>query len=146
MNSYSALTQLEEAVSRQIAFGGTDPSVESAGRAILAILEPTVRQIVLELAQQAANETSAQLPDYEIDVIVAEGEPELHVRAIEAVGETTGSYEARLTLRLPDTVKEMVENAAAGAGDSVNSWVVKTLSSKAHVRQTGKKVTGTVDL
>jgi len=146
MNSYSALTQLEEAVSRQIAFGGTDPSVESAGRAILAILEPTVRQIVLELAQQAAHETSAQLPDYEVDVIVVEGEPELHVRALEPTSEAAGSYEARLTLRLPDAVKEMVEEAAAGAGDSVNSWVVKTLSSKAHIKQVGKKVTGTVDL
>jgi len=146
MNSYGALTQLEEAVSRQMAFGGTDPSVESAGRAILAILEPTVRQIVMELAQQAAHEMSAQLPDYEIDVIVVEGEPELHVRAVESPNEAAGSYEARLTLRLPDAVKEMVENAAEGAGDSVNSWVVKALSSKAHVKQVGKKVTGTVNL
>jgi hypothetical protein len=146
MNGYSALTKLEEAVNRQIAFAGADPAVESAGRAILGILESTVQQVVLELAQQAAHEMSAQLPDYEIDVVVAEGDPELRVRPVEPTGEAVGSYEARLTLRLPDAVKEMVENAAAGAGDSVNSWVVKTLSSKAHIRQVGKKVTGTVDL
>ncbi|MFZ0492276.1 MAG: hypothetical protein WAM81_03640 [Acidimicrobiia bacterium] len=146
MNSYSAFAKLEEAVTRQVEFGGADSAIESAGRAILAILEPTVRQVVLELAQQAAHEMSAQLPDYEIDVVVAEGEPELRVRAVESTSEAAGSYEARLTLRLPDAVKEMVENAAAGTGDSVNSWVVKTLSSKAHVKQVGKIVTGTVDL
>jgi hypothetical protein len=146
MNSYSALSKLEEAVTRQMAFAGTDSAVESAGTAMLAILEPTVRQVVLDLAQQAAQEVSAQLPDYEIDVMVAEGDPELRARPMESTAEATGSYEARLTLRLPDAVKEMVEDAAAGTGDSVNSWVVKALSSKAHIKQVGKKVTGTVDL
>lgn len=146
MNTYSVLSQLEESVNRQLAFGGADPGVEAAGRALLAILEPTVRQAVLELAQQAATEVSAQLPDYDIDVVVSDGEPELLVRPVEPTGEATGSYEARLTLRLPDAVKEMIESAAAGSGDSVNSWVVKTLSTKAHVRQVGKKVSGTVEL
>jgi hypothetical protein len=146
MNCYSALSQIEEAVNRQVAFGGGDPGVEAAGRAILAILDPTVRQVVLDLAQQAATEVSAQLPGYDIAVVVSDGDPELHVRPVEAGGEATGSYEARLTLRLPDSVKEMIESAAAGTGDSVNSWVVKTLSTRAHVRQVGKKVSGTVEL
>jgi hypothetical protein len=146
MNTYSAFSKLEEAVGRQLAFGGSDPAVESAGREILAILEPTVRQIVIDLAQQAAVEVSAQVPDYEVDVVMSDGEPELQVKPVEAGGDATGSYEARLTLRLPDNVKELIEGAAAGTGDSVNSWVVKTLSSKASVRRGGKRVSGTVEL
>jgi hypothetical protein len=146
MNSYSVLSQLEEALTRQLALSGGDPSVESAARSLLAVLDPTIRQVVLELAQQAATELSAQLPGYEVDVVVSDGEPELQVRAPEPAAEAPGSYEARLTLRLPETIKEMIENAAADTGDSVNTWVVKTLSSKTHVRTVGKRVSGTVEL
>jgi len=149
MHSLTALAKLEEAITRQIGLSGDDAAVEAAAEAMLGVLDATVRQIVIDLAQQAANEVSAQLPDYEIDVVISDGEPELRVRASDAGGEVTaGSYEARLTLRLPDKVKELIEDAAADTGDSVNSWVVKTLSSRVRVRhdRRGKRVSGTVEL
>ena len=150
MQNFIALSQLEEAITRQVGLSGDDAAVEAAAGVILEVLEPTVRQIVIDLAQQAANEVSAQLPNHEVDVVMSDGEPELRLRASEAGGEVaSGSYEARLTLRLPDSVKELIEDAAADTGDSVNSWVVKTLSSRVHVRHSGlsgKKVSGTVEL
>lgn len=147
MQSISALAQLEEAITRQVNLSGDDAAVEAATAVILEVLEPTIRQIVIDLAQQAASEVAAQLPDYEIDVVMADGEPELRLRAAEIGGEVaSGSYEARLTLRLPDKIKELIEDAASDTGDSVNSWVVKTLSSKTGARRTGKRVSGTIEL
>ncbi|MGH8875701.1 MAG: toxin-antitoxin system HicB family antitoxin, partial [Acidimicrobiia bacterium] len=56
-------------------------------------------------------------------------------------------YEARLTLRLPTSLKELVEEAAGRGGDSINSWVVKTLMSKARTgRPPGRRVSGTFDI
>ncbi len=39
-----------------------------------------------------------------------------------------GEFGARITLRLPDSIKDIVERAASDSGDSVNAWVVKTLA------------------
>jgi len=149
MQSFLALSKLEEAIMRQVGLSGDDAAVAAAAEAMLDVLDATVRQIVVDLAQQAANEVSAQLPDHEVEVVISDGEPELRVRAFDPGGEVApGSYEARLTLRLPDTVKELIEDAAADAGDSVNSWVVKTLSSRVRVRHGGKgrRISGTVEL
>ncbi|NIA26227.1 MAG: DUF1778 domain-containing protein [Gammaproteobacteria bacterium] len=146
MHSLTALSKLEEAITRQVDLSGDDAAVAAAAEVMLGMLDATVRQIVIDLAQQAATEVSAQLPDHEIDVVMSDGEPELRVRASDAGEVAAGSCEARLTLRLPDKVKELIETAAADTGDSVNSWVVKTLSSRAQVRRSGKRISGTVEL
>ncbi|GBD83871.1 hypothetical protein BMS3Abin02_00254 [bacterium BMS3Abin02] len=149
MQSLTVLAKLEEAITRQVGLSGEDAAVEAAAEAMLGVLDATVRQIVIDLAQQAAIEVSAQLPGYEVEVVISDGEPELRVRASEAGGEVApGSYEARLTLRLPNSIKELIEDAAADTGDSVNSWVVKTLSTRVRVRHggKGKRISGTVEL
>jgi hypothetical protein len=149
MNVTGAVAALENVVGQQMVIGGGDPAVETAARAILGSIEPAMKQIALDLAQQAAHEVDAQLNDYEVEVVMVDGEPSLRVRSLE--GEITdvasGEYEARLTLRLPEMLKELVEENAGEAGDSVNSWVVKTLSSKARKRtERGGKVTGSFEL
>ncbi len=147
MQGYSALAKLEEAVSRQVELAGDDISVETAAGTILEILEPTIREIVVDLAQQAAAEVAAQLSDYEVDVVISDGEPELRLRESQPSSDVaSGSYEARLTLRLPDKIKALIEDAAADTGDSVNSWVVKALSSKTGSARVGRRVSGTVEL
>lgn len=149
MNITGAVAALEQVVGQQVVIGGGDPAVEAAARAILGSIEPAMRQIALDLAQQAAYEVDAQLNDHEVEVVLVDGEPSLRVRSLES--ETTdvaaGEYEARLTLRLPELLKELVEENAGEAGDSVNSWVVKALSSKAKKRtERGGRVTGSFEL
>ncbi len=149
MNTTGLLAHLESSVTNQVMLAGNDPSVENAARAILAVLEPALQQAAFDLAQQAAAEVEAQLGDQRVEVVVSDGEPSLRVElADNEPALNTEGYEARLTLRLPTRIKELVEQAAGSSGDSVNGWVVKALSSKAKTssRVPGRRVTGTVEL
>lgn len=145
MDTDSAVARLEAAVSAQVAATG-DPALEAAARSLLAALAPAVRQLALDLAEQAAVEVAAQLPGHEVDVVVRAGEPALAVREpSQRPAPPEGGYEARITLRLPPTLKRLVEESAGSAGDSVNTWVVKALSSVAdRPGRRGRSVRGTV--
>lgn len=149
MNTTGLLAQLESAVTNQVMLAGNDPAVESAARVILTVLEPSLQQAAFDLAQQAAAEVEAQLGDQRVEVVISEGEPSLRVGILDSEPSSiTEGYEARLTLRLPARIKELIEQAAGSTGDSVNGWVVKALSSKARTstRTPGRRVTGTVEL
>jgi hypothetical protein len=124
-----ALTRFEAAVTNQMMLAG-DPAVESAGRALLSALQPAVQQLAVELAEQAAAEVNAQLPYHRVEVVLREGEPALDVRPREEERRASAEeeYEARITLRLPPSLKSAVEEAAKTAGDSVNAYLVKDLS------------------
>ena len=149
MDTTGLITHLESAVAAQVVLAGNDPTVESAARAILTVLEPALRNAALDLAQQAATEVEAQLGDRLVEVVIADGEPSLRLGRTEDEPAVAGEgYEARLTLRLPTRIKELVEEAAGSTGDSVNGWVVKALSSTAKTspRLPGRRITGTVEL
>ena len=144
MNTTALVAHMESAVQNQVMLAGNDPAVDGAARAILAVLESALQQAALDLAQQAA-----QLAGHAVEVIVSDGEPSLRVGTRDdEPGVSAGGYEARLTLRLPTRIKEMVEEAAGSSGDSVNAWVVKALSARARAsaRLPGSRVTGTVEL
>jgi hypothetical protein len=148
MDTTSVMAQLEAAVAGQAALGGADTATEQAAELLLAALEPALRQSVLSLAEQAAVEVGAQLPNHRVDVVLVEGDPSLRVAAAEAeVPVTDAEYEARITLRLPDSLKKLIEESAGDAGDSVNSWVVKALSSSAggKRRVSGRRVQGVIE-
>ncbi len=148
MNIEAIMTEFEAAVTQQVAMAGDDPAVQAAADAILTALGPAGRQLALGIAEQAAAEVGAQLPDYEVEVVLSHGEPSLRVRSAEghSAPYSASDLEARLTLRLPEALKKAVEEAAAGAGDSVNSYVVKTLGSKASRRGPlgGRRYQGTI--
>lgn len=148
MDISSTMTQIESAVANQIVLSGADESVESAAEALLNALEPAMRQAVLDLAEQAAAEVAAQLPGHRVDVVMSEGEPVLKVLLDESDPVAVDDdYEARISLRLPGKLKELIEESAGDTGDSVNSWVVKAVSSNVKVRKRsgGTRVTGTID-
>lgn len=139
MDVSGAITQLEAAMAHQVALAGGDPAVETAAESLLAALGPAVRQMALGLAEQAAVEVGAQLPDHEVEVALREGEPALNVRPSRMdEASPPPDAEARVTLRLPEDLKRLVEEEAEGLGDSVNAWIVKALSSRARAtRATG---------
>ncbi len=149
MDARILATKLEAAVERQVLMAGGQSEIESAAAALLAVLEPTLREAAFELAGQAAAEVAAQLPGYQIDVVIVEGEPELRVHGEGEESAAVGSGEpldARITLRLPPQLKELIEHSAGERGESVNSWLVRSLSGVTiqSSRRSGRKVSGRI--
>lgn len=149
MHLAPVLTTLEAAVSTQLAVAGADPTMEAAASQLLAALEPALKQVGMELAQQAAEEVGAQLGDRTVDVVMVDGEPQLRVSQPSDPEPSTleEDFDARITLRLPPSLKGLVETAADETGDSINTWVVKTLTSGARKStKVGRTVRGTFEL
>jgi uncharacterized protein (DUF1778 family) len=142
-------TTIEASLSTQLAATGADPALEEAAARFLAALEPALRQAGMSMAEQAAAEVSAQLGDQTVEVVVVDGDPVLRVSPHDGESSEIGGeeFDARLTLRLPPSLKSLVEDAAGTSGDSVNSWVVKTLSSGTkRSSRIGRRVSGSFDL
>jgi hypothetical protein len=143
-----AMTRLETAVGQQVLISGGDAEFEAMATTLLATLQPVMRQIALDLAEQAAVEVSAQLTAHEIDVVLSDGEPTLRVRPADVATDVASeSLDARITLRLPPALKGRVEVAADELGESVNSWLVRTLSSQASERnrRISRRITGSIE-
>lgn len=145
MDTTAVFRQLEAAVTMQLQIAGFDESAAKVGEVLLASLEPALRHATFTLAEQAAHEVSAQLPGHRVEVTLRGGEPELVVTeepADPAAGDE--DLEARITVRLPTSLKNDLEAAASVYGDSVNAFVIKTLRSKAS-RRKSRRFTGTID-
>ncbi len=143
------LAELEGSVRSQIALAGGDPGVEAAANALMGALRPALQQAAFSLAEQAALEVNAQLTDHRVDVVLADGEPVL--RVTEEAGTPTAAADqdlsARITVRIPESIKALVEDAADGTGASVNQFVVDALSRKVSQKPSGRRTQrGTIDL
>jgi hypothetical protein len=110
-------------------------------------LGSTLRLKLLDLLSQVAVELSSKLPSGHIEVRLAGQEPELVF--VDAPGESAGmageELSARISLRLPESLKTTVEQAAAREGISTNAWLVRAIarateSRPAHV--SGKRLSG----
>lgn len=120
---------LREDLSRVAAVG--DESTARAAQLLAVALESSLGRRMQEALAEAALELSAQLDEGTVEVRVAGGDPELvYVSELAPVPtETTDEAPtARITLRLPDTLKSRLEAAAAASGLSVNTWLIQTLS------------------
>lgn len=108
-----------------------DASTVRAAELLTLALDASLGQRLQELLGEAALELSAQLPDAHVEVRVAGRDPELVlVEDPPSGGHPDASDElftARITLRLPDTLKSRLESAASNGGQSLNAWIVQTL-------------------
>lgn len=149
MQTTAVLHNLESSVQNQLALV-TDPAIEAGGRAVLNSIHPALREAALELVNQAADEVRAQLPGHRVEVVLADGEPSLRITSEEEASPSPveGDFGARITLRLPDSIKDIIERAASDSGDSVNAWVVKTLAGRAgsKLKPSRRRVTETFDV
>ena len=117
---------------------------------MIEALGPALRLAAMELAEQAAAEVRAQLPGHTrgraswSTAIRRCGSP----RPPPAPPRTEGEdFVSRLTLRLPPSLKELVENAADRAGESVNAWVVDALGRGASKgTKPGREITESFEL
>lgn len=146
MDASIVTTEIERALNVQLRFAGEDSAVADAAEAILSGLEPAIERAVIRLAEQAAGEAEAQLPGRSVGVELREGVPVLVVREAEtSVAIDTDDLEARITLRLSEKLKAVLEDAADESGDSMNAFVVKALASKARESGAGRRYTGTIE-
>lgn len=107
--------------------GDDDTSTAVAARLSEAIA-PAVQLQLLDLLGQVALEVSSQLPSGRVDLQLAGRDAVLVFRDDAGPASPPGGDEdsgtARLTLRMSDTLKGAVEQAAAGEGLSTNAWLV----------------------
>ncbi len=146
MDISEIVEEVEKALSGQLGLAGDDEAVSRAGAAMMAALEPALERAALRLAEQAAEEVDAQLPDKTVSVVLQEGTPILSVEdSGDPITIDTDELEARITLRLSDKLKGILEEVASESGDSVNAYVVKTLAQKTRDRSPGRRFTGTIE-
>ena len=162
-------TYVEE-LQRQLvaaAAAGGDETRETAQRLSTA-LDAAARLMLLEALGAAASEITTELTPGSVDLRLRGREPEFVVTqaphwdepqapaepaapAAPAVFDGEEGATTRTTLRLPDELKTRVEAAAARAGVSVNTWLVRAIAStldggspRAAQETSGKRVTGWV--
>jgi HicB family len=107
-----------------------DESTARAAELVSLALESSLVRRMQEALTEAAVELSAQLDHGRIEVRVAGDDPELvYVEDTATNAGTTAdeAFDARITLRLPETLKARLEAAASSGGVSVNTWLVQTL-------------------
>jgi len=114
-----------------------DESTARAAELLAVALESSVARRLQEALGEAALELSSQLDNGRIEVRIAGGDPELVlVRDDGAPAEPPAdeAFTARITLRLPESLKGRLEAAATREGVSVNTWLVHVLAHAAEPR------------
>ena len=104
---------------------------------VAAVGDESTGRRLLEALGEAALELSGQLEDGRVEVRFAGGDPELVlVRDEEATAAEPAdeAFTARISLRLPESLKARLETAAARDGVSVNTWLVQVLARVAEPR------------
>ncbi len=125
-----------EDLRRAGALGGEETA--RVAELLVASLESTVRLHLLEALHEAARELAESAPGVEVDVRLVGREPVLSLTTApfeddreradtDATIDLAGEL-ARLTVRLPEGLKDRLERVANAAGASVNSWVVVALA------------------
>ncbi len=119
--------------------------MRAAAERLTIALDPAMRLALMDALSQAAAEITSELPAGSVDVRLRGREPELVVDvpnvpsppappapptapggpALEE-DEEDGTV-ARITLRIPDSLKTRAEEMATRSGQSLNTWLVATI-------------------
>jgi len=118
---------------------GGDDTRQAAERLALA-LDPAARLALMEAISQAAAEITAEMPSGGVDVRLVGRELDFVVQAAPPIApappqppqppspDDLGEGDlARITLRIPESVKTRAEEKAAKAGQSLNTWLVNVV-------------------
>jgi hypothetical protein len=153
------LTPYLESLRRDLAATAATAGAEAAKTAELLSnsLDASVRLNLMEALADAAAEITTKLASASVEVRLRGREADLVVT--ELTEPTTepppptpadSGDVARITLRLPESLKEAAERAAAAEGISVNSWLVRAVAAALPGQHTpprsgrafGRRVTG----
>ena len=120
------------------------------------VIETSGRLCLLEALSDATAEITGKLPSGSVELrlrgrdvqfVVSEAAPPPAAAAPVATPEPEGDI-TRITLRLPETLKDAIETAAGAAAISVNAWLVRAISAAVTgptptpTRDTGRRNTG----
>jgi predicted DNA binding CopG/RHH family protein len=145
------LSQYAEQLRRELTaitkFAGDD--ITRAAEMLAESLDSSVRLALLDVLSAAADEITASIDGAVIDVRLSGTEPQFVV-TVTGDEHANGQAEqplsgeaaeeagtARVTLRMPESLKSTVEAQAAAEGLSVNTWLVRAVS-RALNRQSGR--------
>ncbi len=120
------------------------PEAKAAAERLAMALDPAVRLALMDALSQAAAEITSELPAGSIDVRLRGREPEFVVDvpafptppaapappappAPPEPEEFEDGSTARITLRIPESLKSKAEEMAAKSGHSLNTWIVNTI-------------------
>ena len=147
------LTTYVDSVRRHLAAaaaaGGADAA--TADRLVLAI-DAAVRLALMDALSDAAAEITSELPAGSIEVRLRGREPEFVVDLPVAPPATTTSpgtvddegdddeRTARVTLRIPESLKSRAEELAARSGHSLNTWLIFAIRLATRDREIGVDV------
>jgi hypothetical protein len=143
------LTPYLDALRRDLATAAATGSaeIERAGELLAGTLDSSARLCLMEALADAADEVSSKLGTASVEVRLRGREADLVVTEIThpdlepppmppPPAEGSGDV-ARITLRLPEGLKEAVERAAGNEGISVNAWLVRAISGAVAGRPPG---------
>lgn len=114
-----------------------DESTARAAELLAIALESSLGRRFQEALAEVALELSPQLPQGSVEVRMAGGDPELVYVEDEptpAADTADEGFSARITLRLPESLKSRLEAAAVANGVSLNTWLVQALGRAAESR------------
>jgi HicB family len=149
---------LQRDLTASAAPGGSE--VARAAELLSASIEASARLCLLEALSEAAAEITTKLGTATVDVRLRGREADLTVTELAAAVEgpvvavpVDSGELARITLRLPEQLKEQAEHAAAAEGISVNAWLVRAVAAAVSGRgnppqpparpvRTGRRLTG----
>src|ERR1700722_5460287 len=128
---------LREDLARIAAVG--DETTSRTADALSMALESSLGRRLQEALAEAALELNTQLKGGRVEVRMAGRDPELiYVDDAEpaATEPADEALDARVTLRVPDSLKARLEAAAAAHRVSLNTWLVQTLTRAVEPRPT----------
>jgi hypothetical protein len=108
--------------------GGDKKTGEAVVR-IGRLLEATVRVQLMDALSEAAAELSEELPTGRVEVRIAGGDVSLtFVRDQDETADVPVDEDsARITLRIPESLKTQAEESASREGLSLNAWLIRTV-------------------
>jgi hypothetical protein len=142
MQTSSIVEALLEDLSALAALG--DEATNAVAARLNRAMAGPVRLRLMEALTEAAAELNHQLPNGQVGVRLAGPDIELvYTGESEPAPAPDNALDARITLRLPESLKAQVEQSAGLEGASVNAWIVRALAGSVDRKRTvGNRLTG----
>ena len=126
---------LREDLVRVAALG--DENTSRAAELLSVAIESSLGRRLQDALAEAALELNDQLDSSHVELRVAGHDLQLVLVREDGTApeQADEAFSARITLRLPESLKQQVESAATREGASVNTWLVQALQRAVQTRR-----------